>query len=165
MTKVPPPGATGVGMTARRAVAYVSRPMAPTTAPPTIDLARATPGIRYGESPIHGTGVFAERDFAVDEVIEVCPVLLIPGDQWDHLLETPIAAYVYEWEGDSAFALGYGSLYNHSRSSNARYEMDFDAEEITVYAAKPITAGDEICINYNGEPDDASPVWFEDEDD
>ena len=144
--------------------------MAPTTTSPArtsavVDLTTThTPGIRYGESPIHGTGVFAERDFAVDEVIEVCPVLLIPGDQWDHLLETPIAAYVYEWEGDSAFALGYGSLYNHSRSSNARYEMDFDAEEITVYAAKPITAGDEICINYNGEPDDASPVWFEEDD-
>ena len=29
---------------------------------------------------------------------------------------------------------------------------------------KAITAGDEICINYNGEPDDASPVWFEEED-
>lgn len=124
----------------------------------------AATGIRYDESPIHGTGVFAERDFAVDEVIEVSPVLLIPGEQWDHLLETPLAAYVYEWEGDSALALGFGSLYNHSRSSNARYEMDFDTEEITFFACKPIAAGDEICINYNGEPDDASPVWFEDDD-
>ena len=32
---------------------------------------------------------------------------------------------------------------------------------LEIVAHRAIGAGDEICINYNGDPDDDSPVWFE----
>lgn len=119
-------------------------------------------------SAIHGTGVFATAAFEIDDVIERCPVLVVPPDQAFEVADTVFGDYVYEWEGGSALALGFGSLYNHSRASTARYEMDYDLEEIHVVAVQPIAEGDEITINYNGDHTDPSPVWFEgneDEDD
>jgi hypothetical protein len=38
--------------------------------------------------------------------------------------------------------------------------MDFDAQTIDFYCIKPIAAGDEILINYNGEADNMEKVWF-----
>ncbi len=72
--------------------------------------------------------------------------------------------YYFNWGDDGewyAFALGYGSLYNHSYEPNAEYGMDFDSETIDFYCIKPITSGEEILINYNGDVDDKSTVWFE----
>jgi SET domain-containing protein len=58
-----------------------------------------------------------------------------------------------------AVALGYGSLYNHSYTPNARY--DDESPQIKIFTAiREIAAGEEITINYNGEPSDESPVWF-----
>jgi uncharacterized protein len=60
----------------------------------------------------------------------------------------------------SVIALGYGSLYNHFCPSNADYFMDFEAETIDIVAVRYIEAGDEITINYNGDPRNAEPTWF-----
>jgi hypothetical protein len=118
-------------------------------------------GLFVDTSEIHGTGVFAARAFAPDEVIEQCPVLVVPPEQAERVAPTTFGDYVYDWEGGYALALGFGSLYNHSRSPAARYEMDYDLEEIHVIALRAIHPGDEITINYNGDPDDQTPVWFE----
>jgi hypothetical protein len=112
-------------------------------------------------SPLHGAGVFAGRAYAAEALVERCPVLIVPPDQAPSVGESVFGDYVYEWEGGYALALGCGSLYNHSREPNARYEMDYDAEEIHIVAERPIAKGDEITINYNGDPDNPAPVWFE----
>jgi SET domain-containing protein len=39
--------------------------------------------------------------------------------------------------------------------------MDFDAETMSIITRKEIKKGDELCINYNGEVTDVSPVWFD----
>jgi SET domain-containing protein len=39
--------------------------------------------------------------------------------------------------------------------------MDFDAQTIDIYCIRPIAAGEEILINYNGTPEDQTVVWFE----
>ncbi len=68
---------------------------------------------------------------------------------------------MYAWGlGTVALALGYGSLYNHSYEPNARYEASRRRTKIFV-ALRKIATGEEITINYNGEPGDRSPVWFE----
>lgn len=121
----------------------------------------AAPETSVDQSAIHGTGVFAERDFWPDELIERCPVLVVPPEQALAIADSVLGDYVYEWQGGYAVALGFGSLYNHSRSSNARYEMDYDAEEIHVVAWRAIRRGDEVTVNYNGDPTDTAPVWFE----
>jgi len=62
-----------------------------------------------------------------------------------------------------ALALGYGSLYNHSHQPSARYEMDYDVDEIHVVARRRIKRGEEITISYNGDATDQAPVWFEED--
>ena len=120
-----------------------------------------TETLRVGRSAIHGTGVFANRRFEADEVIERCPVLTLAGNDADAVVDTVLGNYVYEWEHGYALALGYGSLYNHSHQPSARYEMDYDHDEIHVVARRRIKRGEEITISYNGDADDQAPVWFE----
>ena len=49
-----------------------------------------------------------------------------------------------------ALALGYGSIYNHSETPNAAYEMEMP--DIMVFRAKiDIPAGAEILISYHGQ--------------
>ncbi|MCC7246120.1 MAG: SET domain-containing protein-lysine N-methyltransferase [Saprospiraceae bacterium] len=115
-------------------------------------------------SEVHGRGVFAARDISAEEIIEVCPVLLFPKDQLASIRATMLDDYYFDWGDDGewyAVCLGYGSLYNHSYSPNAEYGMDFEAQTIDFYCLKDIAAGDEILINYNGDADNQSKVWFE----
>ena len=68
-----------------------------------------------------GRGVFARRSIEAGEVIETCPVLVLPADSVEDV-SAGIGGYVFEWgHGKLALALGYGSLYNHSYRPNARY--------------------------------------------
>src|SRR5947209_5108453 len=108
-----------------------------------------------------GRGVFARRAIAEGEVIERVPVLVLSldeikkGDAW-----TGLAGYCFLWgEGTVALALGYGSLYNHSFRPNARYD---DVAPLTkeFTAVRDIESGEEITVNYNGEPESRSAVWF-----
>lgn len=115
-------------------------------------------------SDLHGQGVFAARNLEEGEIIEICPVILFPKSELDDIRKTVLDNYYFDWGDDGewfAFALGYGSLYNHSYEPNAEYGMDFDALTIDVYCLRPIVAGQEILINYNGDPGNRSRVWFE----
>jgi SET domain-containing protein len=105
-----------------------------------------------------GRGVFARRLIVEGAEIERAPVLLVPGDS---LLGTPLTDYAFEWSRDKvALALGYGSLYNHSYQPNAQYF--YGGPQVKVfYAIRDIRPGEEITINYNSEPSDQTPVWFD----
>lgn len=105
-------------------------------------------------------GMFAERDFAPGETIEVAPVLVVPRSQIkkDHVLRN----YVFRWDDTHVMvALGYASMFNHSYEPNARYDKDKPTRTLTFKAIKPISKGEEIFVNYNHEPDDKSPLWFD----
>ncbi|MCA1684382.1 MAG: SET domain-containing protein [Planctomycetia bacterium] len=109
-----------------------------------------------------GRGVFARRAIRAGQLIERVPVLVLSldevknGEGW-----TGLAGYCFLWgEGTVALALGYGSLYNHSFRPNARYD-DASPRVKTYSAIRDIEPGEEITINYNGEPTDRSPVGFE----
>ncbi len=59
-----------------------------------------------------------------------------------------------------ALALGYGSLYNHSFHPNARY--DDRGQQTKVFTSlRDIESGEEITVNYNGDPNDTTAVSFE----
>ena len=109
-----------------------------------------------------GRGVFARRTIAKGEVFERVPVLVLPiediqnVDGWSGL-----AGYCFNWgEGTVALALGYGSMYNHSFRPNARYD-DVGQRTKVFTALRDIEPGEEITINYNGDPDDSTPVGFD----
>lgn len=107
-----------------------------------------------------GRGVFARRRIAEGEVFETCPVLVLPARTIEDF-SVGVGPYVFLWgRGTVALALGYGSLYNHSFEPNARYE-DVRGPTKLFVAIRDVLAGEEITVNYNGEPGDRSPVWFE----
>lgn len=111
-----------------------------------------------------GRGVFAKRRYGAGELIDWYPVLVIPSDQCVYINETVIYDYTYAWGEngeDSAIVLGFGSLYNHSYRPNAQYVRDLESVAMRYVALQVIEEGEEITVNYNGVPDDMSPVWFE----
>ena len=110
----------------------------------------------------YGRGVFALHDMKEDgEFIEEAPVIVIPKKEWKEMKYSVLMNYIFWWGKDKAIALGYGSLYNHSFNPNAYYITNIENHSIDFYAGKDIQKGEEILINYNGDPDDQSPIWFE----
>ena len=113
--------------------------------------------------------------FAIDAIpagtlIERVPVILLPKSQVFGNTDAAkhaarISWYVYDWLDLTsrpyvALALGYGSIYNHSYTPNARY-VRVPPDMIDYVALQDIVPGEEILINYNGDPDDRRPVGFD----
>src|SRR5579885_209679 len=120
--------------------------------------------ISHGSSPISGRGVFARCTIHAGELIERVPVIIIPASQSNLISRTVLDAYDYAWGRDGkerAIALGYGSLYNHSYCPNAHYTKHWDENEISFVALARIEEGEEITINYNGQPADQRSILFE----
>ncbi|MCI3923931.1 SET domain-containing protein [Paenibacillus sp. TRM 82003] len=107
-------------------------------------------------------GVFATRDIAKGELLHVAPVIAFPNEEYDeHIEKTFLSDYVFEYGANhTAILLGYGSLFNHSYTPNATYEITFETHTVQFYAYKDIKAGEEVFINYNGEEDCNDPLWF-----
>lgn len=117
--------------------------------------------IYYKETDDRGRGVFTARSINAGDVIEICPIVVIPKAQIEILDQTVLYDYYFLWENNNAaIALGYGSLYNHSYSPNAEYIMDFVDSSLIIQAIKDINAHEEITFNYNGDPVDDEDLWF-----
>lgn len=121
--------------------------------------------IFYQTSSGKGRGVFAGRRFEPGELIERAPVIVIPAAEAPLLATTLLDAYDFQWHHQvrqTAIVLGYGSLYNHSPEPNAGYTRLFDSQEMLFTALRPIEAGEEILINYNGDSgEDPAALVFE----
>ena len=114
--------------------------------------------------PAKGRGVIAGRPFSKDELIERDPVIVVPGDDWALLQETVISEYCFLWrEGadDVAVALGHGSLLNHSYSPNAMSMKHVRKRVIDFVALRDIEEGEEITLNYHGDPESRHPLGFD----
>jgi len=112
-----------------------------------------------------GRGVFTQALIEADTVIEIAPVIVMNAADRQKLDETLLHDYIFEWgeeKNECCMALGYVPVYNHSYTSNCEYEMDFEAQTITIKTKQPVQAGEELFINYNGNWNDPKPVWFED---
>jgi SET domain-containing protein len=110
----------------------------------------------------YGRGIFANRDIKKGELLEMCPVIITPKEEEEYLSQTVLANYCFYWgENERAIALGYASLFNHSYSPNAGFYCNTKHLVICFNAIRDIRSGEEITINYNGEPDDTSELWFE----
>ena len=124
--------------------------------------------IVLGESPIHGLGVFATKNFKKGEILEICPIISIIGHAEATLLATSaeVGEFVFETPTGNALSLGYGSFYNHSYEPNADYKVthleSIERDCLKILAWKRIKKGDEIFINYNGDPKDQTIVFGDD---
>jgi len=111
-----------------------------------------------------GMGVFTTEDIEKGTVVEVAPVIVMTREERKLLDQTLLHDYIFEWGQDPkgcCMALGYVPIYNHSYRSNCEYEMDYEEGLISVKAVRFIKAGEELSINYNGDWNNVTPVWFD----
>ncbi|OLE52439.1 MAG: hypothetical protein AUG51_18145 [Acidobacteria bacterium 13_1_20CM_3_53_8] len=120
--------------------------------------------IFVGESAGKGLGIFARRKIREGEKIEEAPVLVIPASEIKRLDKTVLRDYYFVWgedEEQAALMLGLCSLCNHSYKPNAIFYLLPEKLAIEFIALRDIKVGEEITINYNGDPDNQKPIWFE----
>jgi uncharacterized protein len=116
------------------------------------------------ESSDKGRGVFTDEALAIDTIVEVAPVIVMPKADREHLDKTVLHDYIFIWgenEDQCCMALGMIPIYNHSYNSNCDYFMDFEAQTIMIKTVKAIAIGEELLINYNGAWDDKTALWFD----
>ncbi len=121
------------------------------------------PVLYISDSTEKGRGVFTSADIPANTTIEISPVIVLDKTDRKIIDQTKLYYYIFEWgknKKKGALGLGYVSMYNHSYNANCEYEMDYDTETISIKTIKKINTGEELFINYNATPDDASPVWF-----
>jgi len=110
-----------------------------------------------------GRGVFTSHEIKAGTVVEVSPVIVMSSEERKLLDQTLLHDYIFEWGEEKkqcCMALGYAAVYNHSYTSNCEYEMNYSDASISIKAVRDIAAGEELFINYNGDWNDAKPVWF-----
>lgn len=118
--------------------------------------------IEFKKSKLHGIGIFATSDIQANEIIEICPIIILNEKDTKEIDKTHLYNYYFSWKDNgSAISLGYGSIYNHSYEPNAKYEKDFLSNMLTFRAIKKIKKGEEIFVNYNGDPNNKEKVWFD----
>ncbi|MCY7293719.1 MAG: SET domain-containing protein [Ferruginibacter sp.] len=116
------------------------------------------------ESAGKGRGVFTREIILADTVIEIAPVIVMPKNDRQYLDKTLLHDYIFEWGDDeeqSCIGLGMISIYNHSYQSNCDYFMDYDEQTMMIKTVRPIIAGEEITINYNGDWNNEKKIWFD----
>lgn len=122
------------------------------------------PCLYINNSAEKGRGIFTDTFIPSDTVIEMAPVIVMPKSDRVHLDLTLLHDYIFEWgtgKDQCCMALGMIPIYNHSYRSNAEYFMDYKDHTIMVKTVKEIQPGEEITINYNGDWDDKTEVWFD----
>lgn len=112
-----------------------------------------------------GRGVFANQNIKKNEIIEVCPVIIVPKNDVANLRESILVTYFFYFgkkKEHLAIALGFGSIYDHSYTPNATYRIKNKEQIIVFTSLTDIKKGDEITVNYNyGNPKNKNPLWFD----
>lgn len=111
-----------------------------------------------------GRGVFTTAPIEAETIVEIAPVIVMNTEHRRLLDQTPLHDYIFEWGDDRkscAMALGWVPMYNHAVHSNCEYFMDFEEATIFIKTNRRIGAGEELCVNYNGDSGDEKPVWFQ----
>ncbi len=127
-------------------------------------MSQRIPGLYVAHSEISGRGVFCLEEISEGSLIEICPVIPIPLKEMEAIKGTTLYDYYFEWgeEADQgAIALGFGSIFNHAVNPNAKYLVDYESNELKVFAIGDIPAGVEITFNYHGLPGNKEKLWFE----
>lgn len=112
-----------------------------------------------------GRGVFCTATIAEGEVIEVCPVIVVPSEEFRALNATALMDYSFYFDKAAntlSLTMGFGSMYNHKQYPNAIYVLDRAEKQMVFAAHEDIKAHTEICINYGGEYGKDYSKWFVD---
>lgn len=105
--------------------------------------------IKIKQTKKYGRGLFAAEDIPMNTVIEISELIIIPDLKEDKLLsKTKLKHYLYLFGEGSALALGYGSLFNHSKEPNIVWKMNVRRKKIIFKTKRPIKKGEQFFINY-----------------
>ena len=123
-----------------------------------------------------GRGVFAAKDFSIDEVILEDHVVPFGSNMMQYafslkpaamqqFMETmrPLVQYMLAWPKDRsglAIPAGHSIFLNHSYSPNVKYEKDYDNLLFRVRCIRPITKDEELQFNYTGDPGSKTPLSY-----
>lgn len=122
------------------------------------------PALYIAQTEQKGRAVFCREALAIGTIIEWAPVVVMPAAERKLLDKTLLHDYIFEWgenKDQCAMALGYVPIYNHSYNSNCEYFMNYDTETIYIRTVKAVKAAEELTINYNGNFNDETEIWFE----
>ena len=111
--------------------------------------------ITVKSSDIHGLGVFATKKIKKGEIIEECPLMVLPiepgqtsGLFMNHRFAWPKGIGWYQ----HFVAMGYASYYNHSDTPNADWDIHPQNEDVfRFYALEDIYPDQEIFVYYGDE--------------
>jgi len=120
--------------------------------------------IRQSEILNAGRGVYAKCDIGKNEIIEKCPIIEVPKHDMANLEESILVTYFFYFGKKRerlAVALGFGSIYNHSYKPNARHKIKLMDKSMNFIALNDIKKDEEITFNYNNNPKNRRPLWFE----
>jgi hypothetical protein len=128
--------------------------------------------IRPSLVPAAGIGCFALEDIPARTMIESSPVIICSPNTFTHLNQIHhkvrhiLSDYPFRWpDGNRAFALGWGGIYNHSSSSH-NVQWTFKTADkhgfnaICFFTKIDVLAGEELFIRYHP---DSEQLWFTDE--
>lgn len=121
------------------------------------------PYLFIDETTAMGRGVFTSERIPAGIVIEISPVVVMSKDDRAYLDKTLLHDYIFEWgknKDKCCMALGLIPIYNHSYQSNCEYFMDYEEDTIMVKTVRVIKNGEELTINYNGDWNDETKLWF-----
>jgi SET domain-containing protein len=98
--------------------------------------------IKYSEK-IKGRGVFANKDYKINDILEICPTIKLVSN-----FGGPLQKYVYKYDTThNLVAFGYCSIYNHSDDPNASYRI-INENQLEIKIIKDIKKDEEIFVSY-----------------
>lgn len=115
--------------------------------------------------PNAGRGVFANIPVKKGEIIEICPVIALAQHDSPNVTDSFLINYFYFFGKKKeriVLVLGYGSLYNHSYTPNAKYKEQYGDKSVVFIALRDIEKDEEIIVNYvQGNKHQKYPLWFD----
>jgi uncharacterized protein len=107
--------------------------------------------VEWSKRPGGDYTVTAKTQFARGEIIEICPLIVLPeiAKTMDRLKD--IVFEIDKKKGEYGLVLGYGSLYRHSNKPNVDYAYNKRQRHMFFIANRTIQLNEELTINYGSE--------------
>ena len=104
--------------------------------------------VEWSKRPGGDYTVIAKTQFAKGEIIEICPLIILPeiAKTVDRLKD--IVFEIDKKKGEYGLVLGYGSMYRHSDEPNVDYAYNKRQKHMFFIANRPIQLNEELSINY-----------------
>lgn len=98
----------------------------------------------------YGRCLYANKHIKAETIIEISELIIFPKDETKRVEKTTLGAYVYDYKGGVALALGVGSLFNHSTEPNVDYF--FFNDKLYFRTNRLIRKGEQLFIDYGYDP-------------